>query len=200
MPAKRAKPPVVAEQSAVRKLNLHCLESGLARCVNCRREIEASLSRIAGRKQRQARVLEECSIDRCVAFLRGVKEEAMRLHLASMAWWRLSAGDGRAAEPIRTLMLNARAELPDSGAAYTHRVLRVLQPLSRTQLSAWFGCENLYQLVHAFADTVPPEVGSHCGKCGLYRHGCTEYGMLTANKCRLWKDETIQRIARTWQK
>ena len=67
------------------------------RCMNCRREVEASLSRIGGRQLRKLRAREECSPEKCVEFLRGIADESLRLHLASMAWWRFSAekGDGK---------------------------------------------------------------------------------------------------------
>lgn len=176
-------------------MDQYCLKSGLPRCVNCRRAVEASMSRIAGRNLRKVRVLEECSAARCLEFLRGVKEEAMRLHLASMAWWRFSTDDAGAAEPILGLIRDARAEIPESGAAYMHRALRVLSPLTSTQLAVWFGCENLYQLATVFMGDRPPSVGRHCSKCGLYKQGCTAYSTLGANDCRLWRDAFVQNVA-----
>ena len=144
---------------------------------------------------RQVRALEECSVQRCVAFLEGIKDEAMRLHLAAMAWWRFSVDDKGAAGPLLELAKNARAEVPDSGASYMHRALRTLSPLTHSQLSAWFGCDNLYQLVDVFVGDRPQVVGKHCTRCGLYKQGCTAYSTLGADNCHLWRDEFVQKVA-----
>lgn len=176
-------------------VNPACLTSCLSRCVNCRRELELSMSRLAGRKLRQTRLLDECSVERCVSFLQSIKEEAMRLHLASMAWWRFSADNAAGAEPLLDMIKASKAEVPDSGPAYMHRAIRALSPLSPTQLAIWFGCGNLYQLVDVFTGDRPQKVGRHCTKCGLYKQGCTTYNTLGADDCPFWRDAFVQKLA-----
>lgn len=172
-----------------------CTGCALPRCVNCRRELEASMSRIANRKMRQMRSMDECSIGRCLAFVRSIKDEAMRMHLASMAWWRFSADSSGVAGPLLDIARNSRAEVPDYGPDYMHRVLKVLSPLTEAQLSTWFGCTDLYHLVDAFMEDRPAVIGINCAKCGLYKQGCTTYNMLGADECQLWNDEFVQAVA-----
>ena len=176
-----------------------CL-SDTPRCMNCRRAVEASLSRISGRKLRRARSLAECSVARCVAFLNGIEDESMRLHLASMAWWRFSADSDGSADPLLRIMRGTRADIPQTGLDYVHRALKVLSPLSQTQLAVWFGCENLYQLVSAFIGDSPPVIGEHCSKCALYKQGCTTYDSLGADSCPFWGDAFVQSVAKTVSK
>jgi len=175
----------------------NCMNSCMARCLNCRREVEASMSRIAGRGLRRARKSDECSVARCVAFLRGVKEEGMRLHFASMAWWRFSADNDGAGAPLLRIMRKSRAGMPEIGPDYMHRALVALSPLTPMQLSTWFGCDNLYQLASVFIEDRPVLTGEHCPKCWLYKNGCTAYNEIGADYCPLWRDEFVQNLART---
>lgn len=164
--------------------------------MNCRRDVEESLTRVAGRKMRRLRGLPECSVARCADFLASIEDEGMRLHLSSMAWWRFSSdgspdGIGR----IRKIMTACRPFLPEFGEQYLHSVLRVLSPLSPEQLATWFGHENLYQIVELFSGERPEITGSHCTKCKLYRLGCTAYAMIGADDCPYWKDAFVQSVA-----
>lgn len=172
-----------------------CIGSQLARCVHCRREMEASLSRIEGRRARQARGFDECSVAKCIEFIRGIDDEAMRMHLASMAWWRFSTDSSGIADPLLAIAKSSRATVPEYGEDYMHRVVKTLSPLSMAQLSVWFGCNTLYSLVDAFMGEHPDIVGEHCQQCGLYRHGCDASRMLWANDCQLWKDKFVQEVA-----
>lgn len=178
----------------------HDIAADLPRCLNCRRAVEASLSRISGRKLRKARALPECSVDRCVRFLNGIEDESMRLHLASMAWWRFSADSDGSADPLLRIMRGIQADIPQTGVDYVHRALRALSPLTPLQLSIWFGCENLYQVVSAFASDRGPMIGEHCSKCGLYKQGCTSYDSLGADTCPFWGDGFVQSVAKTVSK
>jgi len=170
----------------------------LTRCMNCRKAVEASMSRIAGRKLRRARKSDECSVARCVAFLRRVPDEPMRLHLASMAWWRFSADNDGVAAPLLKMMraLYARTSMPEPCSDYMHRALRTLSPLTPLQLATWFGCDSLYQMAAVFTPDRPVVVGRYCAKCALYKQGCTAYNVIGADDCPLWEDEFIQQIAR----
>lgn len=174
----------------------NCLTGCLARCVNCRAEVEASMSRIAGRKLRRAMKSDECSVARCVAFLRGVEEEGMRLHFASMAWWRFSADNDGAAAPLLRIMRKSRADMPPIGVDYMHRAIRALSPLTPMQLATWFGCDNLYQLAAVFIEDRPNMAGIHCTRCALYKQGCSAYNVIGADDCPLWNDEFVQQVAR----
>lgn len=165
------------------------------RCMNCRRDVESSLSRIGGRQLRKLRARDECSPSRCVEFLRGIGDDALRLHLASMAWWRFSAEKDGAAEPMRQVMEECRSCTIGSGTAYLHAALRALSPLSQNQLSAWFGCESLYRIVSLFSDAIPETEGEHCRKCHLYRMGCTDYYRIGADGCQHWRDPFVQKTA-----
>ena len=165
------------------------------RCMNCRREVEASLSRIGGRQLRKLRAREECSPEKCVEFLRGIADESLRLHLASMAWWRFSAEKGGAAEPMRQVMEECRARTIGSGTEYMHSAIRALSPLSQHQLSAWFGCDTLYGIVSLFSDDIPEMIGVHCNKCRLYKMGCTDYYRIGADDCQHWHDQFVQKTA-----
>lgn len=167
----------------------------MPRCLNCRREVMASMSRIGGRMMRKLHAMEECSAARCVAFLEGVEEDAMRLHFASMAWWRFSSVGEGAAGPVLGVLRRCTAKEPGSGADYMRRALRTLSPLSRSQLSAWFGCENLYQAAALFIGDRPPMMGRHCPKCRLYKQGCDAYDRLGADDCPLWDDKFVQGVA-----
>lgn len=170
-------------------------EKIMARCVNCRCDVEKSMSRIGGRQLRKLRNLPECSPEKCTEFLRGVQDDALRLHLASMAWWRFSAACERAAEAVRRIMTACKSREPGSGADYMHSALRVLSPLSQVQLTAWFGCDSLYQAASIFSGSVPSLLGEHCQRCGLYKLGCTDYDKLGANECPLWNDRFVQGVA-----
>lgn len=172
-----------------------CIEKFASRCMNCRRAVEGSMSRIGGRRTRKLRALEECSARRCVEFLVTVGEDVLRFHLASMAWWRFSAMGEGAAGPIMRVLSRCKSKEPGSGTAYMHRALRVLSPLTQAQLSVWFGFDNLYQAAALFSDDIPEMVGRHCRKCRLYRLGCTAYDRLWANSCTLWKDSFVQSVA-----
>lgn len=167
----------------------------MQRCMHCRREVEASMSRIARRKLRKIRAHDSCSVARCVTFLKSVADETMRMHLASMAWWRFSADDAPAASAVMRVMNACHASKPEEGRAYMHAAVRTLSPLSSEQLSAWFGCENLYQMAALFIGDIPPKLGKHCQKCRLYKQGCNSYGQLTADDCPFWDDSFVQAVA-----
>lgn len=171
------------------------MESLMSRCMNCRRDVEGSMSRIGGRQLRKLRSLPECSPEKCTAFLLGVEEDAMRLHLSSMAWWRFSAAGECAADEVRRIMTGCKSREPGSGMAYMHRVLRVLSPLSQPQLSVWFGFDTLHQAASLFSGGVPYLIGSHCQRCRLYKLGCTDYDKIGANDCPLWDDPFVQGVA-----
>ena len=185
-----------------------CAQSGtpggfdkcMSHCMNCRRDVENSMSRIGGRKLRKLRSMEECSVGRCTAFLRTVQDDAMRLHLASMAWWRFSAVNEGVAESVRRIITACKSREPGSGQDYMHRALRVLSPLSQAQLSVWFGCENLYQAASLFVGNKPALLGAHCQACRLYKLGCTEYDRMGADDCPLWNDPFVQGVAATIKK
>lgn len=153
------------------------------------------MSRIGGRKLRRLRALRQCSADECVVFLGAVRDDALRLHLASMAWWRFSAACDKGAEAIRRLMVGCASREPDGGVEYMHDALRVLSPLSQEQLAVWFGFENLYQAASLFSGGLPDALGEHCKQCRLYKLGCTDYDKIGADSCPLWNDKFVQSVA-----
>lgn len=167
----------------------------MARCIHCRREVERSMSRIGGRRLRHMRSLKQCSAAECVSFLSAVERDALRLHLASMAWWRFSAASDRGAEAIRRVMVGCVSREPDSGTEYMHHALHVLSPLSQEQLAVWFGFENLHQAASLFSGGLPYAVGEHCRQCRLYKLGCTDYDKIGADDCPLWSDRFVQGVA-----
>jgi len=174
------------------------LERCLPRCLNCRREVEASLTRVAGRKLRQLRALPSCSAEKCLTFLQSITEPAMRLHLSSMAWWRFSSdGVEGVAEGVRKVMADCPPFAPEFGLAYLHRAFRALSRLSAEQISAWFGCDDVYQMAALFIGERPADVGKHCLKCKLYKMGCTAHGLLGADDCPFWNDAFVQGVAAT---
>ena len=153
------------------------------------------MSRIGGRQLRKLRAMPECAADRCVAFLKGVQDDAMRLHLASMAWWRFSAADDATASSVLRVLSGCTAKEPGSGADYMHRALRTLSPLTQAQLTVWFGCENLYQAASLFMGDRPVLLGQHCQRCRLYKLGCSAYDRIGADDCTLWSDPFVQSVA-----
>jgi len=167
----------------------------MAHCMNCRRDVEGSMSRIGGRQLRKLRSLDECSADKCTAFLMQVEDDSMRLHLSSMAWWRFSAAEDKAAEQVRRIMTACRSREPGYGTDYMHRALRVLSPLSPAQLAVWFGCETLYQAAALFSGDRPALMGKNCHRCRLYKLGCTDYDKLGADDCPLCDDKFVQGVA-----
>ncbi len=167
----------------------------MPRCLNCRREVESSMSRIGSRQLRKLRTAEGCSAEECAAFLEGVQDDAMRLHLASMAWWRFSAAGENMAGPVLRVLSRCRAKEPGSGMDYMHRALRVLSPLSHEQLAVWFGCETLYHAATIFNGDRPALMGKHCHMCKLYKLGCDTYDRIGADDCVLWKDSFVQGVA-----
>ena len=167
----------------------------MPRCLNCRREVEGSMSRIGGRQLRKLRAAEGCSAEECAAFLEGVQDDAMRLHMASMAWWRFSAAGENTAGPVLRVLSRCRAKEPGSGMDYMHRALRVLSPLSQAQLAVWFGCETLYHAAAIFSGDRPAMMGKHCHVCRLYKLGCDTYDRIGADDCVLWKDPFVQGVA-----
>lgn len=170
-------------------------------CVNCRRDVHASMTRAAGRKLRKLRALPECSVDKCVEFLNSVPQLHLRKHLASMAWWRFSADeDARNADAVQAVMAACPPSRLEFTTEYLHQAMRALSRLSQTQISAWFGCDNVYQIAELFSGDRPVLVGPHCAKCRLYRLGCTAHGTLGAELCTLWEDKFIQSVAASVRK
>lgn len=172
-------------------------EQELKMCMNCRKAVEESLTRIAGRRLRRLRRNPECSVAKCVEFLNGIDDRALRFHLASMAWWRFSSDGGvENSEPVRTIMVESAIEKPAFGIPYMHSVLRLLSPLSQDQLTAWFGHDNLHQIASFYGGVGGWRDGVHCQKCRLYGQGCTMHNLLGADDCPLWDDEYVQRVAK----
>ena len=168
----------------------------LPTCMNCRKMVEDSLTRLAGRRLRKLKRSPACSAQTCVSFLKGVDDEAMRFHLASMAWWRLSADESHGtAAPIRAVMLSCRITTPEFGLDYVHRALAILTRLDAEQLACWFGCDTPYQVMRTFLGDRETRVGSHCGKCRLLKQGCTDAGTIGADDCPLWNDPVAQGVA-----
>ena len=179
-----------------------CLsQENLTMCMNCRKAVEDSLTRVAGRKLRRLKRMPECSIARCVEFLRGVGDRALRFHLASMAWWRFSQDDmGVNTSALRELMAGSAIEKPAFGISYMHEVLRLLSPLSPEQLTTWFGHDNLYQVAAFYGGVSFSQDGKNCHKCRLYGQGCTAHNMIGADDCALWKDKYVQDVAKAISK
>ncbi len=176
---------------------LPCGAAGMQACVNCRREVMASKSRVAKRMQRRMLSLPECSPDRCAEYLATVADDKMRRHFAAMAWWRFSADPKFDASPVLTVLHGCKAvDIPPSGADYLHAALRELSRLTQEQLSSWFGFGSLYELATLFAEdedgTVPPA----CHGCPLLRMGCTAYGTRKAETCWFRRDAMLQHVAR----
>lgn len=172
------------------------LSGFLPACINCRREVEASLTRVAGRKLRKLRLLPECSVARCAEFLSSVSDNSLRLHLSSMAWWRFSAeNDSGAAEPVRRIMADCPPFPPEFGKDYLHLAMKELSRLNQAQISAWFGCDDVYHIAALFSGDRPERTGPHCQKCRLYKLGCTYHGMLGSESCPLWEDQFVQGVA-----
>lgn len=167
-------------------------------CMNCRKAVEDSLTRVAGRRLRRMRAIPSCSIEKCAAFLRSVQDREMRFHLATMAWWRFSAdGADGTTEPIRSVMANCNVGNPEFGTTYLHTALKALSKLTPEQLTVWFGCENLYQIAALFSGEIPDRLGPHCRKCRLFKMGCTAATLGRASDCTLWDDRWLQGIAET---
>lgn len=166
-------------------------------CMNCRKAVEESLARVAGRKLRKLKRRPECSVFRCVGFLNTIQDRALRFHLASMAWWRFSSDkDGDAPDAIRAVMNECTVHQPEFCTEYMHGVLKALSPLTPEQLVAWFGHENVFQIAAFYSGLEFDKDGKHCRKCRLYRQGCTMHGLNGADDCPLWKDEFVQGVAK----
>ena len=169
----------------------------LERCMNCRKAVEDSLTRVAGRRLRKLKRLPECSVKRLVQFLKTVKDRSLRFHLSTMAWWRFSQDDtGVDTSEIRKIMVASAIEKPAFGIAYMHEVLKLLSPLSAEQLTTWFGHESLHQVAAFYGGVSFDRDGVNCGKCRLYGQGCTLHNLLGADDCPLWSDRYVQDVAK----
>lgn len=165
-------------------------------CMNCRKAVEESLTRVAGRRLRKLRRLPSCSVETCAEFLKGVDDAEMRFHLATMAWWRFSADEkGTKADQIRAVMAACSVKKPSFGPEYMHRALKTLSPLTEEQLSVWFGCDSLYQVAALFNGEADDRIGPHCGKCRLLKTGCSAATLGRAADCTLWNDAWLQGVA-----
>lgn len=166
-------------------------------CMNCRKAVEDSLTRVAGRRLRKMRAMPACSVARCVEFLKTVEDPKTRFHLASMAWWRFSSEEVKAdTSAIREVMTGCHeTQVPALCPDYCHRALRLLSPLSAEQMAVWFGCENLFQAARLFSGGIPERDGKKCRRCALFKMGCTMHGLLGADECPLWCDKFVQAVA-----
>lgn len=173
------------------------LEQGLPICMNCRKAVEASLTRVAGRRLRKLRALPSCTVAKCVAFLKTIEDPKTRFHFASMAWWRFSSEEvGANTAGIRAVMADCHeTQVPALGMDYCHRALKLLSPLAAEQMAVWFGCENLFQAARLFSGGIQERDGEKCRKCALFKMGCTMHGMLGADDCPLQGDRFVQDVA-----
>lgn len=167
-------------------------------CVNCRREVTESKSRLAKRAQRRALARPECSPESCVAYLSTVADAKMRRHFAAMAWWRFSADPKRYdPKPVLAALRECGAsDIPARGLDYLHAALVELSRLTREQVSAWFGVESLYDIATLFATDETGDVPRACAGCGLLRLGCTAYTTSRAETCPFRDDAVLQGVAR----
>lgn len=168
----------------------------LPQCINCRREVEDSMARAVRGRMRTLRKSDLCRPSECVRFLKKVKDDDVRHHLACMAWWRMSTfTDSDEVRGIVEVMQGNRAPVREFGPEYMHRAITALSPLKPEQLSVWFGFENLYQAVSLYMGEKSEERGVHCQNCLLFKQGCTDYGRKGVENCRLWQDKFIQAVA-----
>lgn len=173
----------------------------IPRCLNCRREVESSLTRMAGRRLRKIRKMPSCTVGKCSEFLLSVGDPELRLHLAAMAWWRFSSdGEESTAKAIQRIMEACPAFKNDGGPSfgedYMQRAIRAISPLTTEQITAWFGCDDVYKMASLFYGERPTQVGKHCLRCRLYKAGCTAHGLLGADDCPFWNNPFVQGIAR----
>lgn len=175
---------------------LPCGVAGMQACINCRREVMDSKSRVAKRIQRRRLARPECSPERCAEYLATVTDEKMRRHLAAMAWWRFSAEQKLDASPVLAMLRGCKAvDIPPSGADYLHAALRELSRLTWEQISSWFGFSNLYEMAVLFARDEDGEVPSSCHGCPLLKMGCTDYNTNKAASCWFRDDEMLRHAA-----
>lgn len=177
---------------------LQCGAPGMQACINCRREVTESKSRLAKRAQRRALGRPECSPESCVAYLATVSDAKMRRHFAAMAWWRFSADPKRYdPKPVLAALRECGAsDIPERNADYLHAALVELSRLTREQVSAWFGVESLYDIATLFATDETGDVPMACAGCGLLRLGCTAYATSRAEACPFRDDAVLQAVAR----
>ena len=173
------------------------MERCMPTCMNCRREVEASMTRVGGRRLRKMRAMPSCTVDKCVEFLNTVEDSKTRFHLASMAWWRFSSEEVKAdTSAIREIMTACReTRVPTLCLDYCHRALKLLSPLSEEQMAVWFGCEDRFHAARLFSGGIEERDGRKCRKCALFKMGCTMHGMLGADDCPLQGDRFVQDVA-----